>query len=151
MFENLKRFFFEPLHALLNDLFYRPTYLVIANRYRYPYFNFARLNRLFADLFLSRMALLWIALAILSYLDPFIGYLVLFLLSLHAYYFVCHVFMFFPHNRCGFVKRTAWVRTKDGKGYKTTIWQPRYTVNANESAYPNKFKTSSKMVTGYMS
>ena len=58
MFENLKRFFFEPLRALLNDLFYRPTYLVIANRYRYPYFNFARLNRLFADLFLSRMALL---------------------------------------------------------------------------------------------
>lgn len=151
MFENLKRFFFEPLRSLLNTLFFEPTRLVIVNRDRYPYFNFARLNRLFTDLFLSRMAILWITLAILSYFDPFIGYLVLFLLILHAYYFVCHVFMFFPRNRCGFVKRTAWVRTKDGKGYKTTIWQPRYTVHVNESAYLKKFKTSSKMVTGYMS
>lgn len=151
MFENLKRFFFEPLRSLLNTLFFEPTRLVIVNRDRYPYFNFARLNCLFVDLFLSRMALLWITLAILSYFDPFIGYLVLFLLILHAYYFVCHVFMFFPRNRCGFVKRTAWVRTKDGKGYKTTIWQPRYTVHVNESAYLKKFKTSSKMVTGYMS
>lgn len=151
MFDNLKRFFFEPLRSLLNTLFFEPTRLVIVNRDRYPYFNFARLNRLFTDLFLSRMAILWITLAILSYFDPFIGYLVLFLLILHAYYFVCHVFMFFPRNRCGFVKRTAWVRTKDGKGYKTTIWQPRYTVHVNESAYLKKFKTSSKMVTGYMS
>lgn len=151
MFDNLKRFFFEPLRSLLNTLFFEPTRLVIVNRDRYPYFNFARLNRLFTDLFLSRMAILWITLAILSYFDPFIGYLVLFLLILHAYYFVCHVFMFFPRNRCGFVKRTAWVRTKDGKGYMTTIWQPRYTVHVNESAYLKKFKTSSKMVTGYMS